>query len=43
MREVTFTTSFAYSGEATVHYTYYALRHLPFTVLMNISVTAKRI
>jgi trehalose/maltose hydrolase-like predicted phosphorylase len=42
MREASFTTSFDYGDEATVSYTYYALRHLPFTVLMNITVAAKK-
>ena len=42
MREAKFTTSFDYGDEATVSYTYYALRHLPFTVLMNITITAKK-
>src|SRR5579871_2275619 len=39
MRHASFTTSFDYGDKATVSYTYYALRHLPFTVLMDISVT----
>jgi trehalose/maltose hydrolase-like predicted phosphorylase len=37
-----FTSSFEYGDKATVTYTYYALRHLPFTVLMDISITAKK-
>src|SRR5437016_2225535 len=41
MRHASFTTSFNYRDQATVSYTWYALRHLPFTVLMDISVTAK--
>jgi len=37
-----FTTSFDYSDKATVSYTYYSLRQLPFTVLMDISIVAKQ-
>ena len=37
-----FTTSFDYADKATVHYTYYSLRHLPFTVLMDVTITAKK-
>ena len=36
-----FTTSFDYADKASVTYTYFALRHLPFTVLMNVTITAK--
>lgn len=42
MRAAGFTSSFDYGGKASVSYTYYSLRHLPFTVLMNVSVTAKK-
>ncbi len=42
MRHASFTTSFNYLDKATISYTYYALRQLPFTVLMDISVTAKK-
>lgn len=42
MRKAAFTTSFDYGDKATVSYTYYSLRHLPYTVLMDISVTAKK-
>ncbi|MFY7839860.1 MAG: hypothetical protein ACOVP7_06265, partial [Lacibacter sp.] len=41
MQHASFTTSFDYADKATVTYTYYSLRHLPFTVLMDISITAK--
>jgi trehalose/maltose hydrolase-like predicted phosphorylase len=37
-----FTATFDYKDIASVKYTYYALRQLPFTVLTNISVTAKK-
>ena len=42
MHRASFTTSFNYLDKAVVSYTYYALRQLPFTVLMDISVTAKK-
>ncbi len=42
MRHASFTTSFDYGDKATITYTYYSLRHLPFTVLMDVSVTAKK-
>lgn len=42
MRHAGFTTSFDYGDKATVSYTYYSLRHLPFTVLMDVSITAKK-
>ena len=41
MHHASFTTSFDYGDKATISYTYYALRHLPFTVLMDIFITAK--
>ncbi len=42
MKEASFTTSFSIGDKATVSYTYYALRQLPFTVLMDVSITAKK-
>ena len=42
MKAASFTTSFDYGDKATVRYTYYSLRHLPFTVLMDVSITAKK-
>lgn len=42
LRHAGFTTSFDYGDKASVSYTYYSLRHLPFTVLMDITVTAKK-
>ena len=42
MRGASFTTSFDVSDKAFVSYTYYSLRHLPFTVLMDITVTPKK-
>jgi len=40
MKHAAFTTSLLYGKKATVKYTYYALRHLPFTVLMDVTITA---
>jgi protein-glucosylgalactosylhydroxylysine glucosidase len=42
MRNAAFTTSFEYGDKASVNYTYYSLRQLPYTVLIDISVTAKK-
>src|SRR6478735_11588502 len=42
MQHAGFTASFDYMDKATISYTYYSLRHLPFTVLMDISITAKK-
>jgi protein-glucosylgalactosylhydroxylysine glucosidase len=42
MQNASFTTTFDYADKASVSYTYYSLRQLPFTVLMNVTVTAKK-
>lgn len=42
MHHAAFTTSFDYTDKATVTYTYYSLRHLPYTVLMDVTLTAKK-
>ena len=42
MQHAGFTTSFEYTDKASVSYTYYSLRQLPFSVLMDITVTAKK-
>ncbi len=42
MHHASFTTSFDYSDKATISYTYYSLRQLPFTVLMDVTVVAKK-
>src|SRR5687768_14367547 len=42
MQKASFTTQFDYTDKASVSYTYYSLRHLPFTVLMDITITAKK-
>src|SRR5258705_4124814 len=41
MRHASFTTSFNYSDKAVITYTYYSLRHLPYTVLMDVTFIAK--
>jgi trehalose/maltose hydrolase-like predicted phosphorylase len=42
MQRASFTTSFDIRDKASVTYTYYALRQLPYTVLMDITVVAKK-
>lgn len=42
MQKASFGSSFDYSDRAAISYTYYSLRHLPFTVLMDVSITAKK-
>src|SRR4030095_14816193 len=42
MHRASFTSQFDYTDKASVSYTYYSLRHLPFTVLMDISIVAKK-
>lgn len=42
MQEARFQSSFDFGTDAVVSYSYYSLRHLPFTVLMDVTVTAKR-
>ncbi|SEP19663.1 glycoside hydrolase family 65 protein [Mucilaginibacter sp. OK283] len=42
MQHAAFTTTFDYGDKATIRYTYYSLRQLPFTVLMDVSVIAKK-
>lgn len=42
MRKASFTGSFEYLDKAVVTYTYYSLRQLPFSVLMDVSITAKK-
>ncbi|MDP3665644.1 MAG: glycoside hydrolase family 65 protein [Sediminibacterium sp.] len=42
MKHASFTTTFDYGDKAIVSYTYYSLRQLPFTVLMDVTVTAKK-
>lgn len=42
MQHARFSTSFDYDDKATVTYTYYALRHLPYTCLVDVTITAKK-
>jgi protein-glucosylgalactosylhydroxylysine glucosidase len=42
MSKASFTTTFDYGDKAKVSYTYYSLRQLPFTVLMDITITPKK-
>jgi len=42
MKKASFTTTFDHSDKASVSYTYYSLRHLPYTVLMDVTITAKK-
>lgn len=42
MNKASFTTTFNYNDKAVISYTYYSLRHLPYTVLMDIIVSAKK-
>src|SRR5436190_1891823 len=42
MHHAAFTTSFDYGDKASVTYTYYSLRHLPFTVLMDVEIKARQ-
>ncbi|MHC1774657.1 MAG: glycoside hydrolase family 65 protein [Lentimicrobium sp.] len=42
MRSAAFTGKFDYENEAGVRYTYYALRHLPYCVLMEVTITARK-
>jgi trehalose/maltose hydrolase-like predicted phosphorylase len=42
MQKASFTTQFDHADKVSVSYTYYSLRHLPYTVLMDVNVTAKK-
>jgi protein-glucosylgalactosylhydroxylysine glucosidase len=42
MQRASFTTSFQFQDKAIITYTYYALRQLPFTVLIDVYVQAKK-
>ena len=42
MHHAAFTSSFDYGDKASITYTYYSLRQLPYTVLMDVSITAKK-
>ncbi|MEP6583005.1 MAG: glycoside hydrolase family 65 protein [Ginsengibacter sp.] len=42
MKHGSLKTIFDYQDKATVSYTYYALRNLPYTVLVDVTITAKK-
>lgn len=42
MKQASFNTQFDHGDKASISYTYYSLRHLPFTVLMDVTITAKK-
>lgn len=42
MKNACLTTRFDYQDKATVQYTHYALRHLPYTALSDITIVAKK-
>jgi len=42
MRGASLTTTFDYQDKATISYTYRALRHLPYCVLMDVTITTKK-
>lgn len=42
MRKAAFTTKFDVGDKASVQYTYYSLRQLPYTVLMDVAITPKK-
>jgi trehalose/maltose hydrolase-like predicted phosphorylase len=41
MKEASFTTKFKHLEKAEISYTYYSLRHLPYCVLMDVTIHAK--
>jgi len=42
MQRAALKTTFDYQDKATISYTYYALRQLPYTVLLDVSIIAKK-
>ncbi|GGG36041.1 hypothetical protein GCM10011378_10430 [Hymenobacter glacieicola] len=42
MQRAALTTTFDYADKATISYTTYALRHLPYTVLLDVSIRARK-
>ncbi len=42
MHHANFTTGFDYDDKASVSYTYYALRNLPYSALVDVTITAKK-
>ena len=41
MKHANLTTTFDYGDKASISYTYYSLRHLPYTALVDVTITAK--
>ncbi len=42
MKHANLSTTFDYGDKATISYTYYALRNLPYNVLVDVTITAKK-
>ncbi|MEO6638523.1 MAG: glycoside hydrolase family 65 protein, partial [Ginsengibacter sp.] len=42
MKHASLKTTFDYQDKATISYTYYALRNLPYTVLVDVAISAKK-
>ncbi|WP_170234075.1 glycoside hydrolase family 65 protein [Segetibacter aerophilus] len=42
MKHANMTTTFSYGDKATVSYTHYSLRHLPYTALVDVTIVAKK-
>lgn len=42
MKHASLTTTLDYKDKATISYTYYSLRHLPYNVLVDVTITAKK-
>jgi trehalose/maltose hydrolase-like predicted phosphorylase len=42
MKHANLTTSFSFADKVAVSYTYYSLRHLPYTALVDVTITAKK-
>ena len=42
MKHANLTTTFDYKDKATISYSYYALRNLPYNVLVDVTITAKK-
>lgn len=42
MKHASLTTTFDYKDKATISYAYYALRNLPYNVLVDVTITAKK-
>ena len=42
MQHAAFSSSFDYKDAATISYSYYALRHLPYCGMIDVTITAKK-